>query len=208
MKEYFFRKEFYDIAKLQVTQIENNKSYYLKISMHEYEQIKDYIGMPNNILELGCGLGRFSIFLNSKLNHNPKFFLADFSKVSKNIKYGWNPKNSSYNNLSFTRDFCLDNGMNNFDLINLGENSIGSLKNIDLIMSFLSVGFHYPIEDYFDDFKLISNENTVFIFGTRDGVYDFTRLSSMFEDVIILDEPKISTKERIVVLKKIRKEML
>lgn len=208
MKKYVFREEFLEIANMQITQVKENEGYYFKISMHEYEQIKDYIGRPKNILELGCGLGRFSIFLNSKLDYNPKFFLADFSKVSEKVRYGWNPKGSVYNNLDFTRDFCLDNGMNNFDLINLEQSSIKSLQNIDLVMSFLSVGFHYPIEEYFYDFKSISNKDTVFVFGTRSGMYDFNNLGKMFEEVIILDEPKISTKERIVVLKKIREEML
>ena len=204
MKKFKFKiaDKFKEIAGLQVTQLQKKQDdYYLKISESEYSRIKDIIREPLNVLELGCGLGRFSIYLNSQLNYNPHFILADFSKISKKIRYGWNPQESYYNDLSLTAEFCEDNGLQSYEVFDLAKQSIKDLKEIDLVMSFLSVGFHYPIEQYIEDLGNITSDGAILIFGIRVGAYTEKSFPN-FSKAKILPINDIKTKEEILILRK------
>lgn len=204
MNKFKFRDKYLKYAELQITQVKKNIDFYETISKSEYNAIKDFIAEPNKILELGCGLGRFSVYLNWQLDYSPKFYLADFSELSEKVRYGWNPKDSVYNDLDFTSNFCKDNGLNNFEIINLRYNKISKLEKQDLICSFLSVGFHYPLEEYLGEFRLISDESTLFIFGARKGVYSKDKLLEYFKEINIVQNEEASIKEEILILRGLR----
>ena len=142
--------EFKYFASKQITQINVDPDFYTKMSISEYNAISKHIENPKKILELGCGLGRMSIFLNSMLKNNAHYILADVSELSQNIKYGWDPKESYYNDLDLTSLFAKKHGLENFETFNLLSQNLNKFENIDLVMSFLSVGFHYPISEYLD----------------------------------------------------------
>lgn len=174
--EYFkFKEEFFDFAKLQVTQInKEDLSFYDKLSLSEYRAIKKYLPKaPKNVLDLGCGLGRMAIFLNMKYNDdNIHYILADGNcDKAEKPQYGWNPQSNFYNNLSLTKDFSEYNGLKNYEILDLSNDTLDKLKNIDVIMSFLSVGFHYPIKPYLESLMKISSSDCIFIFGARKKVY-------------------------------------
>lgn len=192
-------EEFMNFINKQVTQTVIDQEYYLKLSQSEYDAFKEYIDAPKNILELGCGLGRMSIFLNHQLEQEAKFILADFSLYSENIKYGWNPKESYYNNLEYTEKFAKLNNLHNFNLFDLKNDDISRLSNVDLVMSFLSVGFHYPIEQYFLKLLKITSDDAVMIFGIRNDI-DIDFYKKYFNNVII-NNNTVNTKERILILK-------
>lgn len=200
--KYKFTDEYKEIAGMQVTQIKKDKEFYLKMSSSEYEVIKSYIKRPNRILELGCGLGRFSIFLNSQLEHNPEFLLADFSKISEKVKYGWNPKESFYNDLELTSQFCRENNLHNFSIVDLAEDNLKNLSDIDLVISMLSVGFHYPIESYMPTLLDITSDNAIMIFGVRSGIYDVSDFENSFAHITLLENNLVDTKEDLLILRK------
>jgi hypothetical protein len=62
--QYKFDPKFEEILGLQVTQSKKDKDFYFNMSESEYSLAAPYIDNPKRILELGCGLGRFSIFLS------------------------------------------------------------------------------------------------------------------------------------------------
>lgn len=200
--EYKFSDKYKEIAGMQVTQIKDNQDFYLEMSASEYKVIEHYIQSPKRVLELGCGLGRFSIFLNSQLDTGPEFFLADYSKISERVKYGWNPADSFYNNLDLTKEFCNLNGLSNLSIIDLEKESVSSLSDIDLVMSFLSVGFHYPIEQYMDHLLDITTDDATFIFGIRKGKYNEDSFSDSFKSSIVIENSSVYTKEEILILQK------
>ena len=83
--------EFTDVmayyAKLQIVQLENDKMYYDKVCNSEYNVIKELdIRKPRTVLDLGCGLGRMSVFLNRKWNDKKIKFTASGLKV---LEKGW-----------------------------------------------------------------------------------------------------------------------
>lgn len=199
--KYLFKDKYREIAGLQVTQIRENEDFYLSMSKAEFKIMKPYIGQPKKILELGCGLGRYSVFLNSQLEQSPHFIMADFSHISKKIKYGWNPEESKYNNLELTKDFCNDNGLSNFTIFDLALEDLENLEDIDLVISVLSVGFHYPIELYINKLMKITSPKATMIFGVRSGIYDISDFPE-FSEQILLDNPLVDTKEDILILRK------
>lgn len=198
------KEKYFKLLNFQITQTKEDLSFYEKISKAEYLAIENYIDKPEKILELGCGLGRVSIFLNSQLNNSPKFFLADFSEVSNKVKYGWNPKDSKYNNLELTEQFCTENGLNNFEILDLSKNKLDKLSNIDMVISMLSVGFHYPIEEYINQLIKISSKNVTMIFGVRKGIYNQDSFKNLFLETKILQISNIDIKEDILILKNIK----
>lgn len=196
-----FNKEILDIAKLQVSQLRKGDiDFYDKLSVCEYETFKHYIGKPKKILELGCGLGRMSVYLNKQLDYDPKFILADFDDVSKKIKYGWNPGKSFYNKLNLTNKFCLMNGLINFETFDLSKNDILKLKDIDLIISVMSVGFHYPIEQYMEKLLKICNGNIIFGIRKNNSMYNKESFSKYYETIII-KKVNLEVSESIMILK-------
>jgi len=199
-----FNKETLDIAKLQVTQLKNDDiDFYDKLSDHEYEIFKNYIDKPKRILELGCGLGRMSIYLSKQLDYNAEFILADYDNISEKIKYGWNPGKSLYNKLDLTTKFCLMNNLVNFETFDLSKHDISKLKDIDLVISVMSVGFHYPIEQYMKKLLKICNGDMIFGIRKRKSIYNKESFSKYFETIII-KEVDFKIKESIMILKDIK----
>lgn len=196
-----FNDKFRKLINLQITTTSEDMTHYTTLSEDEYSAIKEYLNpYPERILEIGCGLGRMSIFLNRKHPGTTRYYLADTSEISeKNNMYGWNP-GTWYNDLSLTKEFCDLNGLTNYEIIDLRKEELGELKNIDLVYSFMSVGFHYPLEEYFDVLKSVLNENGTMIFGVRRGQYENSPILSEFLFVKFCDIPDQET-ERILVLK-------
>lgn len=199
-----FTDKIFKVAKLQVTQLKrgNMRSYYEDLSKSEYTQIKDQIHNPKTVLELGCGLGRMSIYMNYYLKDDSiKYILADFDVLKKHPKYSWGQGNQFYNKLELTREFCKLNNLTNIELFDLGKRKISELENIDIIMSFLAVGFHSPIEDYIKDLVNIISDNYVLFFGIRRGKYTEKSFEEYFENCKILNQTDVDTKEQILILK-------
>lgn len=59
--------------------------------------------------------------------------------------------------------------MKDFKIINLKNNDLKEIKNINLIYSFHSIGFHWSIKESFYEYRLnnISSENCKLIFGIQ-----------------------------------------
>lgn len=202
-----------ELAKQQVTQLKDDPEYFDKLCAAEcrcyfepYFQKK-----PKIILDLGCGIGRTSVWLDKVSVWRPKFILADYN--GDNPAYGWNPKDGKYNKLYSTHIFCGGNGVlqEDFFLYNL-ENGIEKLSmpplwaedgyvGIDLVISTLAVGFHYPIEQYIDFFHSEICKNTFFIFGLREGKYTKEFLQMLFAGKNIeIHDTKFHKKEQIAII--------
>jgi hypothetical protein len=64
----------------------------------------------------------------------------------------------------------------------------------------MSVGFHYPIEQYLSELRLIMKPDGLMIFGVRKGVYETSPTLSLF-DTAIFEDIKEEKKERFLILK-------
>ena len=200
MFKFSISDEFRYFAGRQITQIKVDPDFYLKMSESEYKAIKDHIGTPKEILELGCVLGRMSIYINYKLDYDPYFILADVTKESKKIKYGWDPENSYYNSLELTDKFAKLHGLSNFKTHNLLAEDLNQYKNIDLVMSYLAVGFHYPIDQYMSTLLKITSDDCTMVFGVRRGKYNISDYEKYFSNIFV-KKNTVDTKEDLLILK-------
>ena len=196
MFKFRISKQFKNLFRLQLTSSTEND--YLNTCISEYNLFQNFIKTPKTILELGCGLGRMSIFLNSQLqNSDIHYILADSTSNVKIPSYGWNANEGYYNDLNLTELFSKNHGMENFEIFDLKNDNIERLNDIDLIMSFLSVGFHYPIENYIDSLLKISSENCIMVFGIRRGRYSENNFKDHFKNIQIIENTTLFGGKRI-----------
>jgi len=203
--KFKFPDESQGFAERQVTQITKDSEFYSAISNSEYHLISEYIDQPKTILELGCGLGRMSVYMNWMLQDTDiHYILADSTcdVFPAKVKYGWNPASGFYNDLAVTESFCKLNGLTNFEILDLQYGSLNAFSDISLVMSFLSVGFHYPIDMYLETLMDITSDDAVMIFGIRKGQYDVNDFNDKFSMVTISEQKNIDTREDILIVRK------
>lgn len=159
---------------------------YLKIQTRNFSELEDmceeetiaiqkYLKGTKNILDFGCGIGRSSIYLKNALNMKARFYLADYggfsneSEVNFPIGFHFDNKIVSLTNFGAIREFCSYNNLKNYRIIDLNTNRINQLNNIDVIYSFLSLGYHWSVEAAVEKYHLdrILNNKGIFICGVR-----------------------------------------
>lgn len=123
------------------------------------------------VVDLACGLGRVSAYLNAQLRHagfDPHFILVDSSQdPAGKPKYGWDSGHDDfYNSLDSTVQFCRDNGMRDFATFDIRRNPIQDLAGLpDVVISMLGYGFHIPLSDCIRSIHEICRPDTVVILG-------------------------------------------
>ncbi len=198
-------KKFDSFRHMHVSQSRKDAANYTVMCESEWAVIQEYIGSPSRVLELGCGLGRMSVYINQMIGGRTHYILADSNGRPKGIKFGWDPPRAFYNDLGATAEFCELNGLENFEIFDLAHRDIIELLPVDMVMSFLAVGFHFPIEDYIDKLIQITKTGGTMIFGIRKGAYTDQAFAKYFEKVVLIpQDQRIVTKEDMLILKGLR----
>ncbi|MDB0031768.1 hypothetical protein N9E32_00595 [Alphaproteobacteria bacterium] len=161
----------------------------------EFNIFKNFI--PKNIetvMDIGCGIGLINIFLNENYKNINQFYLLDQNKIDKKIKYGFSKNYESYNDLSATKETLILNNIDEkkINLIDVKKNYVIKEKSIDLVISLVSMGYHYPISNYIQLLRKTCNNNTVFIFDIATEYQDLNIIKNYFNYYEILE--KIETK--------------
>lgn len=148
----------------------------------EFEMIKPFLPKEcRTILDVGAGLGGIDVLL-SKWFNSPKIYLFDRDYESPKVVYGYERGEAFYNSFDATESLMGANKIKNYEMIST-ENGFPDLKDIDLVISILSWGYHYKIETYLDEvFNVLKpggrliidireNSHGVQIIKTRDFKY-------------------------------------
>ena len=150
----------------------------------------------NSVLDIGCGLGVLDLFLWHELN-NPKLYLLDKTKVDENIWYLFTNKAAFYNSLDLTNQFLVRNGVTRESIrtLNSGDDYNIPIKanSVDLVISSLSWGFHYPLSTYMDGVQRVLREDGIIIVDTRKGTGAEQELKKHFKVEIIEETGKVKT---------------
>lgn len=161
---------------------------YNRLAPYEVSQIEEFLPFPEdvtNILELGAGQGRGSIYLSYWMYPHKRFILADRDGSSKENTGAFNPKEDEYYcDFESTKSFCKLNKLTNFALFDTEKDDWRQLPKFDLIFSFCSLGMHVPIERYIDRIVEVCHDETVLIFGTRHAGYGAHSFKDKFSEVI------------------------
>ena len=145
-------------------------SKYYEAMQSEFLTFKEYINFneDEHFLSIGGGLGGLELIINENLqNKNYHFIERNF--VSKKVVYGWSGKvnNEAYNDLNIQRSFLEINGMkpSQINIFDYDKDKLPDQK-FDVIISLLSLDYHYDFEIYIEYLRKISHLNTKIIFDT------------------------------------------
>lgn len=149
-------------------------SAYQKIKENNFNTLDLYLkSSPTTILDIGCGLAWESRMFNLKYNTTLWLVDGDASNnqtknaKSKDIKYHQSADTFLYyNSLHRLDDELKKLGTKDYTLIDCNNLTLPNIK-FDLITSWLSCGFHYPVSTYASLIKKHSHSGTRIIVDLR-----------------------------------------
>jgi len=122
----------------------------------EYETFRTQLpARAQGILDIGCGVGGIDIMLFAHYGRprDLQFHMLDKTSLTPKVYYGFEKHGAYYNSLAITRALLERNGIPAASIHLLEAPEDGRLKldpPMDLIISLLSWGYHYPIDTYLD----------------------------------------------------------
>lgn len=172
----------------------SRKDKYLNNINEQFDKFKKYLpDSCDNLLSIGCGLAVPEIpFYEYYKNKNLNYFLFDKSCVDKKIHFGYQEKASFYNSLDDTKEIYINYGINeqNINLIEASNENLLSLPKMDIITSFISWGFHFPLITYLENvIKLMHKESILIIdIRTLDDNTSTSLINEYFEIINNIEE--------------------
>jgi SAM-dependent methyltransferase len=106
---------------------------------------------PQRIADIGCGYALFDLFAARDLG--AKLLLIDLESNERR-HFGFAPEGAAYSSLAVARSFLERNGVapERIATLNPSAGDPVAAGQVDLAISFLSCGFHYPVDAYLDYF--------------------------------------------------------
>jgi len=149
-----------------------NKKDHVESKRENYDIVKEYLDTPpKKMLEIGCGIAREAEWFQK--DFGTELWLLDGDKQTNTPKkqnryYHWGKKEefAFYNTIEHLKKSYASRDMS-YQFVDADNIDIPENETFDLICSFKSCGFHYPISEYVDLIKKHSNENTRLIFDIR-----------------------------------------
>lgn len=115
----------------------------------EFLEIEDLLKKlaPKRIADIGCGYGFFDLFAARSLNAD--IVLIDLEQ-NEHRHFGFNDEGAAYSSLKTARQLLTANQVpaQSVNCINPNDTAPEDIEPVDLIVSFLSCGFHYPVDSY------------------------------------------------------------
>jgi SAM-dependent methyltransferase len=148
---------------------------YQDLKKENFEILDDYLKItPSKILDIGCGLAWESRLFNQK--YGTELYLLDGdvsaneSKPSKSSTVNYHNSADNflfYHPLEKLDDELLKLDTKNYHLIDCNDIVISDEIKFDLVTSWVSCGFHYPVNTYRDLIKKHSHKDTKVIMDLR-----------------------------------------
>jgi len=120
----------------------------------EYRDLRPAIDRiaPGSLADIGCGYAIFELFYWRDF---PGRLLLIDTESTEERHFGFQNRGAAYSNLEVAADFLKDNGVRAEDItcLNPGRKDLRAQEQVDLAVSFVSCGFHYPCGTYLDFFR-------------------------------------------------------
>ena len=111
------------------------------------ETVKYHPGEVRSVLDLGCGLGGYDVFLHR--TYSPNLYMLDRNEWSDVVGYGYSKTPSAYCHFVDVQTFMAANDVSP-SAYTLTVDLFDAMAPLDMVVSFVSWGFHYPIAAYLD----------------------------------------------------------
>lgn len=123
-------------------------------SYREYLPLRDYLAAqdirPKSVIDIGCGQAIPDLFLQR--DFKPRFTLIDIERTDDQY-HMWADSGAGYASLADAKALLHDNGAAQTKVTTINPlKDPGALEGLaaDMVVSFISCGFHYPVDDYAD----------------------------------------------------------
>jgi hypothetical protein len=161
---------------------------------NEYESIRSFL--PENcskILDIGCGVAGIDVLLHRHYDcdNDIKFYLLDKTNIDKKVYYFFEKKGSFYNSLQIAKRILCDNGIprKNIYLLEVtADHDIKAESGLDLVISLISWGFHYPVSVYLEQVYDSLNQGGRLIMDIRQSTGGQKELEQKFAKVTIISD--------------------
>jgi SAM-dependent methyltransferase len=144
---------------------------------------------PMNICDIGCGIAAIDMLIckNHTVNH---LTLIDKNGLSPKIYYGFKEEAAFYNDLNIITKLFEDNNvlMPATSFIDINTQPLEYKYSYDVIISLLSLSFHYPFKTYADFIKNTIKPNGVLILDIRNDTKELPTILEYFKKYQILSE--------------------
>ncbi|QCO54457.1 class I SAM-dependent methyltransferase [Pseudorhodobacter turbinis] len=102
---------------------------------------------PKRVADIGCGYAFFDLFLAKDLN--PDLVLIDLES-NEHRHFGFQAEGAAYSSLARAKELLGANGVATTQITTLNPREVApeTIEPVDLAVSFLSCGFHYPVDLY------------------------------------------------------------
>ena len=174
------------------------KKRYFKIMTNEFLTLEKFIGSGDkSFLSIGGGIGGLELIINQRFKNNIYHFIEK-NYISKKVKYGWGgmENKEAYNDLNLQKDFLKMNNMDESQInIYNYDNDVLPEKKFDIIISLLSLDYHYDFNLYENYLKKVSKPDTKIIFDTIRADY-FSKIFKKVE-IIKTDSNTVHKSKRI-----------
>lgn len=103
--------------------------------------------LPKRIADIGCGYALFDLF--AARDTEADFILIDLEQNTRR-HFGFADEGAAYSNLRTARLLLEANGVDlgRITTINPSQQSIAAVGVVDMAVSFLACGFHFPVSSY------------------------------------------------------------
>lgn len=147
-------------------------SYYYKIKEQNFYVLDNYLTVkPKRLLDIGCGLAWEPRLFSEK--HSTEIWLMDGDldlNENRSSDIGYHSSADKflfYNKLETLNSELIKLQTQNYHLVDCNNISIPENIKFDVITSWFSCGFHYPINTYRDLILKHSHENTIVVVDIR-----------------------------------------
>ena len=155
MKTLFVPDVCLPLLREQRTHYKNHTEEYAAELSQTYEGIKPYLPEGGRILDIGCGMAGIDVFL-ARHYADYQLTLLDKQGVSKRINAGFNAVENfaHYHDFDAALALLSANDVHAYQCIDVNKEPLPA-DRYDLAISLLSWGFHYPINAYTPNAKVI-----------------------------------------------------
>ena len=160
---------------LQVVQYRSDPDAPWDLAVEELMAYRKWIPKRlGNVLDLSSGLGRTSAMLDLTFSCGA-FYLLDRSEISDVEEWigEYDTGREEWcNDLAMTAEFCRANMRSPHFILDMDSDWESRLPTLDLVISTLAVGFHWPLLPWLERLHRFGGHETVAIFGVRSGVHE------------------------------------